>query len=102
MLNHVADVCYKYGYSDLSLRYIPVLAACLFILAHVVLVCSAIIGRSTKDFKTCLLSFVKFMPLVSVVAFLKLVCKIDLKVLYYKKYTQIHSSIVDSLFLDIQ
>ncbi|XP_075903470.1 ATP-binding cassette sub-family D member 3a [Nelusetta ayraudi] len=34
---------------------------------------SAIIGRSTKDFKTCLLSFVKFMPLIALVNnFLKL------------------------------
>lgn len=52
-----------------------------------VLVCSAIIGRSTKDFKTCLLSFVKFMPLVSVVVFLNLVCKTYLKIPYYEKYT---------------
>lgn len=42
------------------------LLACLvmFFFLHV-LVCSAIIGRSTKDFKTFLFSFIKFMPLVS-------------------------------------
>uniref|UniRef100_A0A673BGB5 ATP-binding cassette, sub-family D (ALD), member 3a n=1 Tax=Sphaeramia orbicularis TaxID=375764 RepID=A0A673BGB5_9TELE len=39
---------------------------------HVV-VCSAIIGRSTKDFKTFLFSFIKFMPLIALVNnFLKL------------------------------
>lgn len=30
------------------------------------LLCSAIIGRSAKDFKTYLFSFIKFMPAVSV------------------------------------
>lgn len=38
---------------------------CLLIFVLVV-VCSAIIGRSTKDFKICLLKFIEFMPIVSV------------------------------------
>lgn len=75
--------------------YTLVLVSCLFILAHVILDCSAIIGRSTKDFKSCLLSFIKFMPLVSVVVvFLKLFSKTDLKVLYYRTY--IDSSVSES------
>uniref|UniRef100_A0A671XVD0 ATP-binding cassette, sub-family D (ALD), member 3a n=1 Tax=Sparus aurata TaxID=8175 RepID=A0A671XVD0_SPAAU len=44
----------------------------LLIFVHV-LVCSAIIGRSTKDFKVFLFSFIKFMPLIALVNnFLKL------------------------------
>lgn len=78
MLSLVADVvCCKCGCFPLTL------VSCLFTPVHVILDCSAIIGRSTKDFKTCLLNFIKFMPLVSVVVVsLKLVSKSDLKVLF--------------------
>uniref|UniRef100_A0A7N8WJG8 ATP binding cassette subfamily D member 3 n=1 Tax=Mastacembelus armatus TaxID=205130 RepID=A0A7N8WJG8_9TELE len=45
---------------------------CLLIFLYVV-VCSAIIGRSTKDFKIYLFSFIKFMPLIALINnFLKL------------------------------